>query len=182
MNDLTSVIANNLAQIRHQKKLSLDKLSALSGVSKAMLGQIERAESNPTVNTLWKIASGLHVPFNRLITTNKPKAELVRLSEVESISDSDGMTIFPQFSLNQEKNLEIFLIMLAPRGCHISDPHDINSEEYVLLIDGELEIEIGEQKYHLHPGDAIYFQSDQLHAYRNLTDEIVRFQNIINRH
>jgi len=182
MKDLTVVIGKNLAQLRHQKKLSLDKLSEISNVSKAMLGQIERAESNPTVNTLWKIASGLRVPFNRLIATNNSKAELVRFSEIESIGDTDGMTVFPQFSFNQESDFEIFLITLDPQCSHLSDPHDINSEEYVLLIDGNLEIEVGGQNYQLTPGDGIHFQSDQLHTYRNLTDKMVRFQNIINHH
>lgn len=110
MNDLTAIIANNLAEIRHQRKLSLDKLSELSGVSKALLGQIERSESNPTVNTLWKIASGLQIPFNRLIA-------------------------------------------------------------------GILEITLGDQIYELNPGDAIRFQSDQPHSYRNVTNSVVKFQN-----
>lgn len=182
MNDLTVVIGSNLAQLRRKKNLSLDKLAELSGVSKAMLGQIERAESNPTVNTLWKIASGLRVPFNRLMATNKPPAELVRFSEIESINDADGMTIFPQFSFNQENHFEIFLITLAPHCSHSSDPHDVNSEEYVLLIDGNLEIEVGVQNFQLTTGDAIHFQSDQPHTYRNPTDRMVRFQNIIYHH
>lgn len=48
MNDLTAIIANNLAEIRHQRKLSLDKLSEISGVSKALLGQIDRNPTQPS--------------------------------------------------------------------------------------------------------------------------------------
>lgn len=179
MTNLTEIIGNNLAQLRHQKKLSLEKLAELSGVSKAMLGQIERAESNPTVNTLWKIASGLHVPFHKLMATNKAPAEVVRFSEIESISDADGLTIFPQFTFDQENFFEIFLINLLPNCSHVSDPHDVNSEEYILILDGSLEIQVGEQLYQLTTGDGIHFQSDQPHMYRNLTDTPVRFQNII---
>lgn len=177
MNDLTAIIANNLAEIRHQRKLSLDKLSELSGVSKALLGQIERSESNPTVNTLWKIASGLQIPFNRLIAVNKSAVEVIRLCEIESVIDADGMTIFPQFSFNHDKHIEIFFVTLAPHCHHSSDPHDVNSEEYIFVIAGILEITLGDQIYELNPGDAIRFQSDQPHSYRNVTNSVVKFQN-----
>ncbi len=53
----------NLNNVRKKRQLSLDKVAELTSVSKAMLGQIERGESTPTVNVLWKIATGLKVSF-----------------------------------------------------------------------------------------------------------------------
>ena len=55
-NDLTPVLGANLRRLRMRRGLSLEKLSQLSGVSRAMLGQIELGQSAPTVNVLWKIA------------------------------------------------------------------------------------------------------------------------------
>ena len=51
MDNLNLIIANNLKRIRDERKLSLDKVADLTGVSKSMLGQIERGESNPTIST-----------------------------------------------------------------------------------------------------------------------------------
>lgn len=51
------IIAHNLKNFREKQKLSMDQLAALSGVSKSMIGQIERAETNTSISTLWKIAS-----------------------------------------------------------------------------------------------------------------------------
>lgn len=48
-------IGKNLQEIRKSRGLSLDQVSEMSGVSKGMLGQIERGESNPTISVLWKI-------------------------------------------------------------------------------------------------------------------------------
>ncbi len=59
MDKLNYVIAENLKRLREERKLSLDNVSRLSGVSKSMLGQIERGEVNPTVSTVWKISNGL---------------------------------------------------------------------------------------------------------------------------
>ena len=61
MDDINKIVAENLREIRRLRKLSLDGLAELTGVSKSMLGQIEREESNPTLQTLWKIAAGLRV-------------------------------------------------------------------------------------------------------------------------
>lgn len=59
-----SQIANQLKNLRKSRGLSLDATAQLTGVSKAMLGQIERGESSPTIATLWKIASGLEASFS----------------------------------------------------------------------------------------------------------------------
>ena len=180
MSDLTPIIGNNLAQLRRQKGLSLDKLSDLSGVSKAMIGQIERGESNPTVNTLWKIASGLHVSFGKLIADNKPVAEVVRMSQLKPLKDdNDGMILLPLFSFDQNKGFEIFSVSLSPNCTHLSDPHVEGSEEYLLLSAGSLELVTGSETYHLNQGDAIRFQADKPHIYRNITDQMLHFQIII---
>ena len=57
-------IAHHLQSVRKARGLSLDKTAQLTGVSKAMLGQIERGESSPTIATLWKIATGLACSFS----------------------------------------------------------------------------------------------------------------------
>lgn len=64
MEKINQIIGENLKKARYDRELSLDKTSNLTGVSKAMLGQIERGESNPTVATLWKITNGLEITFS----------------------------------------------------------------------------------------------------------------------
>ena len=55
----TTAIGERLREIRVNANLSLDETAKLTGVSKPMLGQIERGQSVPTITTLWKIATGL---------------------------------------------------------------------------------------------------------------------------
>ncbi len=61
--DITQHLAYTLKTERQARGWSLARLAEETGVSKAMLGQIERNESSPTVSTLWKIATGLNIPF-----------------------------------------------------------------------------------------------------------------------
>src|SRR5437763_15311208 len=65
--DLAPVVGANLRRLRMRRGLSLEKLAQKSGVSRAMLGQIELGQSAPTINVLWKIARALDVTFATLI-------------------------------------------------------------------------------------------------------------------
>ena len=65
--DINQIIAENLRRLRTERNLSLGQLSTLSEVSKVMLSQIEKGETNPTINTVWKIANGLKVTYTMLL-------------------------------------------------------------------------------------------------------------------
>ena len=67
-------LATTLKSLRQQRGWSLSRLAEETGVSKAMLGQIERNESSPTVATLWKIATGLNVAFSTFIVADETAA------------------------------------------------------------------------------------------------------------
>src|SRR5512147_1360480 len=89
--DLTPVLGANLRRLRMRRGLSLEKLSRLSGVSRAMLGQIELGQSAPTVNVLWKISTALGVPFSALIGSKQSGGVTVLRSEqAKVLSSHDG--------------------------------------------------------------------------------------------
>src|SRR5260221_11991302 len=75
--DLTPVVGANLRRLRVKRGLSLERLARASGVSRAMLSQIELGQSTPTINLLWKIACALGVTFSTLITRGSPGAARV---------------------------------------------------------------------------------------------------------
>ena len=87
MDTINLLVSKNIRRIRQEKDLSLDELSKLSGVSKSMLAQIERGSGNPSLSTLWKIANGMMVPFNTLVAQPRSPYEIVRLSEIDPITE-----------------------------------------------------------------------------------------------
>lgn len=88
--DMNLVIAANLKALRAAKQLSLGEAAERTGVSKSMLGQIERGESSPTISTLWKIATGLQVSFTSLMEQPEPQTQLIREADMQPLTGDEG--------------------------------------------------------------------------------------------
>ncbi len=175
------IISQNLLRLRQEKKMSLDKLAESSGLSKALLSQIEHGDANPTVNSLWKIAVGLKVSFKDLIQEAQPQISIARKKDIIPIIDHlTGMKLYPIFS-NSNKQIEIFIAELDPGKIHTAPSHGENSDEYVFVIEGMLLFNINDDAYKLEAGDTLCFQSDQPHSYKNIGTEKVQFQCTLHR-
>src|SRR5690242_13562169 len=89
--DLAPVVGGNLRRLRTRRGLSLERLAQLSGVSRAMLGQIELGQSAPTINVLWKIARALEVPFSALLAEqSRGGTQVLSASSTKKLSSHDG--------------------------------------------------------------------------------------------
>ncbi|WP_411681557.1 helix-turn-helix domain-containing protein [Clostridium thailandense] len=180
MKDFSLIIGKNLNNIRKQKNLSLDKVSELTGVSKGMLAQIEKGVSNPTVTTLWKIATGLNVSFSYFMEEEDKEIMYICHEDVKPIIENDKkMKVYPLFSYDSTRRFEVFSIELEPGCNHQSSPHNEGTEEYIIVTKGQMDVAIGEITYNLSCGDAIRYFANKSHCYRNVTDDIVNFQHII---
>lgn len=174
------IIAHNLKTFRERQKLSMDQLAALSGVSKSMIGQIERAETNTSVSTLWKIASGLHVPFTSLIEHGQESVMLVGKENVDMMQSEDKlMRLYPYFPVSGDRSFEILYIELDPGASSSSEPHAAGTMEYLIAFGGTLELFVGAQKYEVQPGSAISFAADQPHMYHNSSDKMTTLVNVV---
>ncbi|SMC48824.1 helix-turn-helix domain-containing protein [Sporomusa malonica] len=180
MENLSVIIGKNLYDIRKKKNLSLDKVSELTGVSKPMLGQIERGLSNPSVAILWKIASGLNVSFSYFIEANDDEIRYIPFKEVHPLYEyKNKMAAYPLFPYDDKRRFEIFTIYLQPGCDHISTPHNDGVEEYIIITEGEMELVIAETVYKLAKGDALAFAANKAHTYRNTSEKPVCFNDII---
>ena len=96
--ELGKIIAVNLKELRRERNLTLGQLSKMSGISKAMLSDIEKGDSNPTINTIWKIAGGLNVPYTKLIDGIEKETTVVRRSEATmQTGETDGYRVYCYF-------------------------------------------------------------------------------------
>ena len=77
--ETTTTIGERLRVIRTNMNLSLDETAKLTGVSKPMLGQIERGQSVPTITTLWKIATGLKKPLSSFLDNRQTEYDMVNI-------------------------------------------------------------------------------------------------------
>ena len=81
--ELNRAVGENIKRIRKSKKLSMERTAELSGVSRSMLGQIERGEANPSVAILGRLAKALKVPAELLLENDDFEA-LLEVKEMDT--------------------------------------------------------------------------------------------------
>ncbi len=178
--NLNNIIAGNLKRLRNERQLSLGKLSEICGVSKVMLGQIERGESNPTINTIWKIASGLKIPYTTLIDEPIKTDILVKKEDSKLQESTDNKyRVYCYFTSNTNRNFEIFTVELDGNSTYNSHSHGEKTQEYIIVYSGQLSLDVDTKNYILNPGDSIVFDSSKPHSYSNLNEDMIKM-TIIN--
>ncbi|MFE4124993.1 helix-turn-helix domain-containing protein [Kosakonia sp. YIM B13605] len=171
--NIADYLASTLKLLRQGRGWSLSRLAEETGVSKAMLGQIERNESSPTVATLWKIATGLNVPFSTFIAP--PQSDTPYAYD----PDQQAMVITPIFPWDEKLHFDLFSITLAPGAISESTPHESGVIEHVIVINGELDLCLGGQWKTFTSGMGVRFAGDEAHAYRNSSAHTVHFHSLI---
>lgn len=175
--EILNHIASTLKTMRKERGWSLDKAAQETGVSKAMLGQIERAESSPTISTLWKIASGFKVPFSLFIADDETDKGT---GQTKTIHPSDNkIKVLPIFPFDEKLKCEMFLIELLPSCEHLSPPHQPNTIEHVLVAEGSMEVFSDSHWKLLAKGQGLRFNACQPHGYRNFSEQSSSIYNII---
>lgn len=167
--ELAAVVGGNLRRLRTRNGYSLERLAKLSGVSRAMLGQIELGRSVPTIALLWKVARALNVPFATLMATRALQSTAVlRALDAKILRSADGaFTSRALFPVDSERKVEFYELRVGPRHVEAAEAHAAGTTENLVVAQGEVEIDVGRERYLLKQGDAIHFEADVPHTYRN---------------
>lgn len=180
MDNLSQLIGGNLKRLRAENGLSLDAVAKLSGVSKSMLGQIERGEVNPTMSTLWRITNGLKVSFSSLVTRPQDESEIIARADVEPlVEDSGKIRNYPVFPFDAERGFEMYAVDIDPGGYLQAEGHIAGTQEFITLHAGQLAIRFAEEEHLLGCGDSIRFKADTVHSYHNPGAETVKLSMVI---
>lgn len=180
LDNINKIIGNNLNRYRRNMGLSLDKVSEMTGVSKGMIGQIERGETNPSVSTLWKISSGLHISSTSLFEEKPEELVIIKKGDLQHITDMNARyTIYPTFKYDPRRDFEVLIVDLEPGCIHRSEPHGSGVDEYIYVCCGSFELSIDGRIYLLSEGDSIKFHADKAHEYRNSSSSPCSLHSII---
>lgn len=180
MDKLNIVIAENLKRLREDRKLSLDNVAKLSGVSKSMLGQIERGEVNPTVSTIWKISNGLKISFTQLMSRPEADIEFVDKSEIEPLVEDNGrFRNYPVFPFDSTRRFEMYLVEIDAGGQLNAEAHLQGTQEFITVFSGEVTINANSENYVIAAGNSIRFKADSPHGYENTGRQICSLSMVI---
>lgn len=171
------LIRINLKALRQKAGLSLTKTAKLTGVSKAMLGQIERGESSPTLQTIWKLAKGFHLPLTAFVndlSVSPSTAHITGYKRVEFEGEFKFETLFP---FDPKLGYETFMNELEPHQTYLSAAHDIGVTEDIIVVSGQMDVLLNNVWAPCSTGQALRFAADQPHGYRNPNTKVARFVN-----
>lgn len=173
--EINEILAENLNKLRTERNLSLTKLATLCGVSKVMLSQIEKGDTNPTINTICKIAQGLKVPYTYLLEHNEHQTSVVRKEDISpQIDKDDHYRIFCFYSNTAHRNFELFQMELDSGFSHTSPGHMEKAQEYVMVLEGMLEMTVRGKTYTVAKDDTIMFSSSVIHTYKSVGKEMLK--------
>ncbi|WP_395542415.1 helix-turn-helix domain-containing protein [Neotabrizicola sp. sgz301269] len=163
--DIHDRLAASLREARRAKGLSLDAVARLSGVSRSMVSQIERAESSPTVATLWNLTQALQVDFAGLLEPRPDLSiEVVRAQSAPVIAGrSEGVLIRILSPADAVGSHEVYDLRFQPGSKLPSDPHGPGCREHLTVLEGEVTVTSGEDRQHLGLGDTARYFADRPH-------------------
>ncbi|MGG5289429.1 helix-turn-helix domain-containing protein [Pseudomonas shirazensis] len=165
-------VALNLQRLRSKRLLSLDALARVSGVSRAMLAQIESGRSVPSIKVLCKIARALKVSVAAFLEHRECEGVSVMPARDSKrlVSASGAFVSRALYPYDTARQVEFYELRVSALGEECSHGHGPGVQENLVVAQGALEISVNEERFLLSTGDSITFYADQPHRYRNPVD------------
>lgn len=162
-------VGRNIRRLRESAGRSLADVAESAGLSRTTLHGIEQGEANPTLSTLWALASALSVPLGRLLGGAEPSGTVVRANEGPRVR---GESVHARLlhRVNAPGWLEVYEIDVDQHRQR-SAPHLPGVEECLIVTGGEIETGPADSPTHLTAGDSIHFDGAQAHVYHGVGEE-----------
>ena len=168
-------IAGKLRNLRRKQGITLDKLSAATGLSKGYLSRIETGKQLPTISKLQEIASILGSDISELMEAAEKQQTVPGLEIKRSglhrgeVLDAEGYKSLPLLGNYRNKYMAPFLMILDGNQENSGLTHD--SEEFVYVMKGRIQLSYNDGTYELEEGDSAYLDSRGKHGFRNLNEK-----------
>lgn len=157
-----------LRSLRTGRTLTLRELARGAEVTESFLSQVERGVTTPSIATLRRIARALGLSIADLFVETEPAGLVVRVAERRRIA-YPGLAAVDEFLTHgRGGKLQVILSTVQPGGGTGEEPYTHDSDEEVLiLLEGELDLWVGDEHFHLEEGDAVTHSSRVPHYNTN---------------
>ncbi|MBO1900506.1 helix-turn-helix domain-containing protein [Leucobacter weissii] len=163
--EVRKTIAVNMRKTRLSRGLSIRELAERTGISAALLSQIERGNANTTIDALTKLAVALDLSFADLTWRYLAEPQVVRAHEGDVVEHPSG-AVRTVFGSTDRRRFEISIGVVEAGRLSERSTHGIGSVEYTVVISGGVTVETPEWSILLDRGDAVRFSGELEHAYR----------------
>jgi transcriptional regulator with XRE-family HTH domain len=167
-------IARNLRRWRTARGLTLSALAEQAGIAKSTVSLIESGQGNPSIDTVWALASALGVPFASLLHDESPNEDVVVVREdadsVIGLDEADlragGLVLRHMLTRTGGALIEIFAAVLDEGAVRHANAHVSGLFEHILVAEGAVEFSSESFCEVVRQGDLISFRADRPHSYR----------------
>jgi transcriptional regulator with XRE-family HTH domain len=166
---------------RKELRLSQIALAERAGMTASFISQVERGVTSPSIDSLHKISQALDVPVFHFLLEPGGASPVVRQHERIRITwpTSGTELAFQLLTPNSSQKLEAFLTEWEPGEQKPLAGFGETTEEFVYVLQGQLELKLGDDLYLLGPGDTACFEGVMLRDMKPRGDETVRFISVI---
>ena len=169
---IVAAVGVRLKKLRSNAGLTLEALSKNSGVSRAMLSNVERGEKSPTLTVFVRIATGLGVSLSKLMGAESDVAETAVVRADKRLTFQDPETGFERHILSPnhiDNGIELLLHRIPPgQSSGLLPVYNVPTEKLLVVHEGRLTVYAGESRYDLSTGDSFYFQVREPYRFVNI--------------
>ena len=178
---IVEATAQRIRRIRHEKRLTLQKLTQKTGFTKSYLSQIENSKREPPISTLTKIAYALGEDVIFLLTGQKQEEDeqgitIVRPDERKTVSRPDGSLAYIYQSITYKKRDRLMDGYILTAGFEFPPEAMLHEgQELVFMLEGKQEVIYDGKSYIVEKGDCFYFDSNRSHYSRSVGSKPAEF-------
>lgn len=173
------MLGQKIRKKRSEKNYSLKELSNKIGLTASFLSQIERELAEPSISSLRKIADALDVPIFYFLIDEQKSSPVVRKNERKSLKLPESHLTYELLTPDVSRAMEVFIARIEPNS-EMGEEDSIHpGEECILVMQGQMEIIVGEETYQLEEGDSIYYFASLPHSISNIGDDVLVFLSAI---
>ena len=172
-------LGHRLKKRRRELNLSLRELAERVGLTASFLSQVERDLVSPSIKSLRKISAALDVPIFYFLVEHDARSPVVRRSERLKLTLPGSSLAYELLTPDLDRQMEVLIAELEPGDDNIAMPLRQHTEECIYVLQGQLEIQLGEEVYTLNPGDSIYFEGPLLRRLAAKGNDTLRFISVI---
>jgi len=162
-------LGENLRARRRALGLTLQQVAQQAGLTAGFISQIERDITTPSLSSLVSVARVLGVPVRHFLSQPEGNDALTRQNQRQVYSVGDKTLSYERLSSNFPGNVLRSVIVHEPPG-HKAEPISHDGEELILVLDGDITIEVDAVQAVLTTGDSLHFPSTQVHSMWNHTN------------
>jgi transcriptional regulator with XRE-family HTH domain len=163
-------LGKRFRDLRKQKRLTLARMAKMTGRSVSLLSQIETGKVNPSFSSMQSIADALDVPLSQLMLQDEAVVEndhAPMKTRDRKVLTTRGGVEHQLLSRSLAASFEFVINVLPPGSSTGKDCYAHEGLECGLLLEGELEVQIGKKNYLMKPGDSITLNSATPHRVAN---------------